>query len=180
MLSQSYQALLEGMGIRWTKHEWTKEYKLEAPGSRACGAASSSETAAPKDVTGHVTEVMPDIAQWDALGLVWGRAGHYPLWVFLGYGRHHSPEGQQQRDIAKEKKNRWHNNGKKSWPWWRQHESEKGYWLPGGPDTGRGYSGHQCENRIVPQRSCEPVALAREFLLFSGRRATTGSDCKTS
>lgn len=155
------------MGLKMDRVDLTHEYKLEeTTGPRASGASSSSAGGAagpsggPTDFrargagqaslnqTGWITEVMPDYSKWDASGLVWGRHGHYPLFVFLGYGRHHSEEGERERQVAKGKKKTWKSGGMVSWPYWTQHESEKAYWLPGGPSTGRGYSGSHGKDHI--------------------------------
>ena len=118
---------------------------------RAGGANLKPLPRPPKtDQTGLVLELAPNFELWDPMGFVWGRPGHYPLWVFLGHGRQHSEEGNYERSIAKNKAWMWKETIKQvhagrracaSWPWWVRHESEKFYWTPGGQSTGRGFSG---------------------------------------
>ena len=90
-------------------------------------------------MAGFVQEVMSDFNLWDREGYIWGRSGHWPLWVFLGPGRIKSDEGKWERWIAKQKVRQWKSS--EVWPWWDYHESEKFYFLPGRPETGRGFSG---------------------------------------
>lgn len=110
------------------------------------------------DQTGVVLEIPPNFELWDPAGFVWGRPGHYPLWVFLGQGRQRSDEAAWERSVAKGKIAFFKDSvnmaaeGHRacgSWPWWVAHESEKQYWTPGGRDTGRGYSGIACEFELA-------------------------------
>ena len=89
-----------------------------------------------------VVEVPASGEKWDPTGGVWNRAGHWPLMISIGDARTRSAEGEAQRRIRNRKKDDWKAWGYWSWPWWVEHESEKLYWLPGGVDTGRGYSGY--------------------------------------
>ena len=138
---------MHGLSVQWSRDNRTMEFSREPETPRACGGgpASSSDPApqppCSRDQTGYVNETMPDLQVWDASGFIWGRAGHYPLYVHLGYGRNKSASGVAESNIAKSKKRWWTQNGKKSWPWWTAHESEKYYWLPGGQSSGRGFSG---------------------------------------
>lgn len=92
-----------------------------------------------RNLLGIVTEVAPDYNKFDPKGFVWGRPGHFPLWVVLGHQRLQSTEGKEAKKIKDQKKKYWMETG--VWPWWVWHESEASYWLPGGESTGRGYSG---------------------------------------
>ena len=87
-------------------------------------------------------EVPASGEKWDPTGGVWNRAGHWPLMLSLGDLRTRSAEGKALRNIRNEKKRLWRASGEKSWPWWVDHESERTYWQPGGPSTGRGFSGY--------------------------------------
>ena len=80
--------------------------------------------------------------KWDPVGGVWNRTGHCPFMVCIGDGRTRSKDGDAARRIRDRKKNQWKNTQYEVWPWWVEHESEKVYWTPGGPSTGRGYSGY--------------------------------------
>ena len=136
------EALLHGMGLELEKDDRSAEYD-EASRLRAAAASgaggSSTDPARDRDSTGVVVEACPHFGKFDPLGYVWGRPGHFPLWVFLGVQRQRSGEGQRVRNVAKNKSAHW--VWYSSWPWWRFHESERHYWMPGGPSTGRGYSG---------------------------------------
>ena len=48
-----------------------------------------------RNLIGIVTEVAPDFNKFDPAGFVWGRPGHYPLWVVLGHPRWQSAEGKE-------------------------------------------------------------------------------------
>ncbi len=87
-----------------------------------------------------ISEVAPDYRQWDESGFIWGRPGHYPLWITVGADRVMSEEGKEQRAVRNKKKAMWRSTG--VWPWWIFHESERTYWLPGDANTGRGFSGN--------------------------------------
>ena len=78
--------------------------------------------------------------KWDPVGGVWNRTGHCPFMVCIGDGRTRSAAAAAARNVRNAKKNEWKETG--VWPWWVDHESEKVYWTPGGPSTGRGFSGY--------------------------------------
>ena len=98
-------------------------------------------TPAPKgqDLAGFVTEVMTSFQQWDPNGYLWGGPGHWPLWVMLGLGRYRSDDGWAERTVRSSKLLEWKATGR--WPWWRYHESEQYFWLPGAASSGRGFTG---------------------------------------
>lgn len=100
--------------------------------------AGGTERAA-TDYTGWVEECICNFARWDRDGYVWGRPGHYPLWVWLGPHRMQSADGQAERKAARRKVDQWREGA--PWPWWDYHESERFFWLHGAPSSGRGYSG---------------------------------------
>ena len=122
------------------------------PGQRARGVDEEEGGGGSRDLTGYVTELLPDHTKFDASGVVWGRAGHFPLFVMLGTHRQRSEEGDKRGKVGHGKRNHWKNSGKTSWPWWIWHESERTYWLPGGPHTGRGHSGHPFQKNALPSR----------------------------
>ena len=105
-----------------------------------------AEPRPPNDCTGYVNEIPPNMNIWDKQGAIWGRRGHYPLFVMLGYGRQHSKEGVAARYVASERKRWWRAlepSRLRGWPWWWYHDSERFYWLEGQPSSGRGFSGCQ-------------------------------------
>jgi hypothetical protein len=134
-----FEAHLQGMGLPKEVCDITDELRAEQEALRARGCtAPDRETG---DLTDFVRQVLPDYALWDRAGYVWGRPGHYPLWAFFGRDRMRSEDAQKERVIRNNKKTMWRACGHRYWPWWVFHESERSYWLPGGPSTGRGYSG---------------------------------------
>ena len=86
-------------------------------------------------------EVPASGEKWDPVGGIWNRAGHVPMLMSLGDLRTRSAGGDAARGQRNKKKDRW-SKGAHAWPWWMPHESEKVYWTPGGPSTGRGFSGY--------------------------------------
>ena len=96
-----------------------------------------------------VTEIACLAEQWDPNGGLWGRQGHFPLMVSVGSNRSYSETGIALRNVNKDKKHFWHESGEKSWPWWKFHESEQGYWTPGAESSGRGWSGSHWNARVL-------------------------------
>ena len=106
--------------------------------------------------------------QWDSSGLVWGRSGHFPLLVAVGSYRSYSSDAIEAKNVVKHKRGLWEASGRRSWPWWIYHESEKAYWLPGTESSGRGWSGDwdsrdtRGDGRFVEQvfgrLTCDPVS----------------------
>ena len=163
----SLEAILTGLHIKLVREDTSQEHlrdeqrlvelgfvDAQTRGGTATGRPlpSSSSTAlagaqGPKaqDMAGFVTEVMPSFTHWDPQGYVWGRPGHWPLWVMLGPGRYRSDDGWAERAVRGQKLWEWKVTGR--WPWWRYHESEKFFWLPGSASSGRGFTG--CEAEIV-------------------------------
>ena len=121
------QAILKGIGV-----DLKREEKVE-------NAFSTRGDDGTRNLIGIVTEVAPDFNKFDPAGYVWGRPGHYPLWVILGHQRWQSADGKEAKRIKDYKKKYFADTG--VWPWWIYHESEKTYYHPGDPSTGRGYSG---------------------------------------
>ena len=114
--------------------------RRSVPGATAlAGPVSSGGVRPGEELCGFVTEVMPDFKLWDRDGYIWGRPGHYPLWVMLGPNRQRSEDGERERGIKNGKIAQWKAGG--NWPWWVRHESECFYWLPGHKSSGRGFSG---------------------------------------
>ncbi len=131
--SPFYQALLEGMGIKMEREE------IVPNPFRACGGNDGEQENNASNLIGIVTEVAPNYQKFDADGYVWGRPGHYPLWVMLGHQRYKSQDGHEAAKVLEKKQayfDQW-----KVWPWWIYHESEALYYLPGPASTGRGYPG---------------------------------------
>ena len=121
--------------------------RLGLPRARdTIGASASSHAPAGFLVTDRWS-VMPLIKEvpawgekWDPVGGIWNRTGHCPFMVCIGDGRTRSAAATAARNVRNAKKNEWQRTG--VWPWWVDHESEKVYWTPGGPSTGRGFSGY--------------------------------------
>ncbi len=89
-----------------------------------------------------VMENMPDYEEFDKTGYIWGRPGHFPLWVTIERERMRTPLSKELVQVRNSKKAYWHQTG--IWPWWIYHESELLYWLPhNGHDKSSGYSGDQ-------------------------------------
>lgn len=132
---------------RYAEHGWidsTTRGTAEQP-----AALAGAEV--PTVYDGAVEEIMPDFGLYDQDGYIWGRPGHYPLWVMLGANRLQSSEGARLKEFKNSKIAEWKATG--VWPWWRYHESESWYWLPGHSSTGRGFSGLIC-------RSCRSHSLS--------------------
>lgn len=158
----AFQALLAGMGIQRKTVDVTESMLQDRERFLTAGwiQAEDAPTAlagvtAPvgQRLDGRAQEVAPDFRAWGEHGYVWGRPGHYPLWVMLGPNRIRSADGETERAIRKYKTQRWRAGG--SWPWWIYHESEKWYWLAGAESSGRGHTGDPFRARFVayvPQR----------------------------
>lgn len=135
----------------WVSRDGRGGTAQRRPGATAlAGVATSGGARIGEELCGLVTEVLPDFQMWDSHGYIWGRPGHYPLWVMLGPGRHRSDDGARERDIKNTKILQWKAGG--NWPWWVRHESEVFYWLPGHRSSGRGFSGF-CVSRFWPRSS---------------------------
>ena len=68
-----------------------------------------------------VQENMPDYEAFDKNGYIWGRPGHFPLWITIGNERMRSTVSTQLVHVRNSKKQIWHQSG--IWPWWIYHES---------------------------------------------------------
>ncbi len=124
---KAWHALLASVAARITRGV------VEPRHLRACGVTAEYK---PLPL---LAEVAPDHRSWDHWGFIWGRPGHFPLWMTVGAERTMSDEAKEQRTVRNRKKAEWRSTG--VWPWWVFHESERSYWLPGEENTGRGYSG---------------------------------------
>ena len=122
---QARQSLLQSLGTQLDRHEWRP---VVDPAALAVPLNS-------------VHESLADFNKFDSNGYIWGRPGHFPLWVAIGDHRMRSQVGVQQKHVKDNKKSVWNATG--VWPWWIFHESELHYWLVhNGSDHSRGYSGH--------------------------------------
>ena len=87
----------------------------------------------------YVTEILADGTAFDVNGSLWGRDGHWPLFIQIGRKRE-STQQADDNDAVLQKK-RWEcNKGKNPWPWWHQHKSEMLYWRSS-EDGGSAWSG---------------------------------------
>jgi hypothetical protein len=120
------QSLFQSLGARLHRHEWRPAVDPHALAEPLLS----------------VHENMPDFNKFDTNGYIWGRPGHFPLWVTIGDQRMRSQAAIEQKHVKDNKKAVWNATG--IWPWWIFHESELQYWLAhNGSDNSRGYSGHQ-------------------------------------
>lgn len=142
-LHRDEQRLVEG---RWVDAQTRGGTATGRPVPSPFTALAGTQGPKGTDMAGFVTEVMPSFQHWDPHGYVWGRPGHWPLWVMLGPGRYRSDDGWAERAVRSQKLMEWKLTGR--WPWWRYHESEKFFWLPGSISTGRGFTG--CEADVCP------------------------------
>jgi len=148
MRGEARSALWAGMGIEMQRVVVEEsEAWSPAPAASSSSGPSSSQPVAPagpgKQLSDFdrldVVENPTDFAEWDRAGLVWGRPGHFPLWVTLGCVRNKTEAAKSEASRKNNKKYIFTRGG--NWPWWIYHESEGTYWLPGGYDQSRGFSG---------------------------------------
>ena len=71
---------------------WSRE-SGDRPYLKAIGESSN----APAGRFPHMTEVAPHFQEFDPVGSVWGRSGHFPLMIAVGTRRTYSLDATRQR-----------------------------------------------------------------------------------
>ena len=82
-------------------------------------------------------EWVADYTRWDETGHLWGRDGHWPLFVVLGGVKHYSKSYYENQKIRKKKTQIWKDacasghGTRGAWPWWIEYSGEPGFWREG-------------------------------------------------
>ena len=82
-------------------------------------------------------EWVADYEKWDESGHLWGRDGHWPLFVAIGGQKHYSKAYHANQQIRQYKTKVWKDscasgNGERgAWPWWIEYSGEPGFWREG-------------------------------------------------
>ena len=81
-------------------------------------------------------EWIADYKRWDESGYLWGRDGHWTLFVAIGSKKHYSAEYYEKQKIRNYKAKVWKEacasgQGYAPWPWWIEYSGEPGYWREG-------------------------------------------------